>query len=121
MNRGGVYERFRLRRLKMRDIDKEAIRFSMNYGNVQAGDFPPTFRNLTISGVECEGAGKSITLMGLPQSEMQSVVITDCKFRGLREQGSVDYVSGLSVSPGCEQALPMLGEENGEKRKGSME
>ena len=91
--RGGIVERIFIKDIKMKDILGEAILFDMYYMAKDpvplAGekreppkiefqpvtDATPQFRNFNISNVVCIGAEKGIFVRGLPEMNVQSIVL----------------------------------------------
>ena len=91
--RGGIVENIFIRDIRMKDIVAEAILFDMYYAAqdpvVLAGEkreppkvetlpvteATPQFRNFYIRDVVCNGADKAIFVRGLPEMNVQSVVM----------------------------------------------
>jgi len=91
--RGGIVERIFIKDIKMKDIVGEAILFDMYYAAKDpvplAGEkreapkvefqpvteATPQFRNFNISNVVCIGAEKGIFVRGLPEMNVQSIVL----------------------------------------------
>jgi polygalacturonase len=95
--RGGLIEKIFVDGVRMKDIADEAILFDTGYGEgstesnlsrTTAADEPqpvdartPRFRNFTIRNVVCQGAGRAISFLGLPEMpvsgiHMAGIVIT---------------------------------------------
>jgi len=91
--RGGIVERIFVKDIKMKDIAGEAILFDMYYAAKDpvplAGEkreppkiefqpvteATPQFRNFNISNIVCIGAEKGIFVRGLPEMNVQSIVL----------------------------------------------
>lgn len=82
--RGGVVENIYIRNIYMKDIVGEAIFFDMYYfakppaaGQEEAvppvTEATPQFRNMEISNIVCNGAGKGIFMRGLPEMSVTGI------------------------------------------------
>jgi len=97
--RGGAVENIFIRNIYMKDIPGEAILFDMYYMAKdpipQAGEkrelpkveklpvdeTTPSFRNISISNVYCNGADKAIFLRGLPEMHIKDIKIENSVFQ----------------------------------------
>lgn len=97
--RGGVVENIFIRNIYMKDIPGEAILFDMYYMAKdpipQAGEkrelpkieklpvdeTTPSFRNISITNVYCNGAEKAIFLRGLPEMHIKDIKIENSVFQ----------------------------------------
>ncbi|MGC4231608.1 MAG: glycoside hydrolase family 28 protein [Niabella sp.] len=97
--RGGVVENIFIRNIYMKDIPGEAILFDMYYMAKdpipQAGEkrelpkieklpvdeTTPSFRNINISNVYCNGAEKAIFVRGLPEMHIKDIKIENSVFQ----------------------------------------
>ena len=87
--RGGVVENIWIDSLYMKDIGGEAITFSLYYMDrnkersaeqtFPVDETTPRFRGFRISNVICNGAGRSISLMGLPEMPLRDIRIEHCR------------------------------------------
>jgi polygalacturonase len=93
--RGGIVENIFVRNTRMKDIAGEAILFDMYYAAVDpvplagekreppkvetkpVSEETPQFRHFRISGVVCDGAEKAIFVRGLPEMNIQDIVLED--------------------------------------------
>lgn len=91
--RGGVVENIRINNITMKDIVGEAILFDMYYAAVDpvplagerreppkvetlpVSDATPQFRNFRINNVVANGAQKAIFVRGLPEMNVQNIVL----------------------------------------------
>lgn len=89
--RGGVVENISISGIQMTDIVREAIIFNLYYGTSEtdidwnapapeADETTPSFRNIEISEVTCEGAGRAALVRGLPEMPVQEVSISRSHF-----------------------------------------
>lgn len=97
--RGGVVENIFIRNIYMKDIPGEAILFDMYYMAKdpipQAGEkrtlpkieklpvdeTTPSFRNISITNVYCNGAEKAIFVRGLPEMHIKNIKIENSVFQ----------------------------------------
>lgn len=91
--RGGIVENIFIKDIFMKDIPGEAILFDMYYaamdpvplaGELRAlpvveikpvNETTPVFRNIKISNVYCNGAGKGIFIRGLPEMHVKDIIL----------------------------------------------
>ncbi len=111
--RGGVVENIYINNVSMKDIIGEAILFDMYYEAKDpialAGerreppkvetkpvtDETPTFRNIFVNGVVCNGAEKAIFVRGLPEMNVQNIVLENMT---LQAKEGLDMTEGSGIS-----------------------
>lgn len=79
--RGGTVENIYIDRIRMKDIEKEAIIFSSFYSGknnteeaVPVTEETPIFRNFHIRDTICSGADRALLIKGLPEMPIQNIV-----------------------------------------------
>jgi len=93
--RGGVVENIYIDDIRMKDIVTETVLFDLHYGGksaveAQADGTPkveiqpvdegtPAFRDIHISNVVCEGAGRAMYFNGLPEMPVKGIDIRNCR------------------------------------------
>jgi polygalacturonase len=110
--RGGVVENIYINNIAMKDIVGEAILFDMYYEAkdpiVLAGEKreppkvetkpvteeTPVFRNIYVKGVVCNGAEKAIFVRGLPEMNVQNLVMEDMT---LQAKEGLDMTEGSGI------------------------
>jgi len=99
--RGGVVENIHIENIRMNDIARDAIIFNLFYAGLaptEMGDNPveglissapevseetPEFRNITISGIQCQGAERALNIMGLPEMPVSGLKLENSVFSTL--------------------------------------
>lgn len=90
--RGGIVENVFIRNIRMNDIKQEAILLDLFYGRGWLPESPardtadestPQFRDIYISGVVCNGAGKALLINGLPEMPIRNITISNCSIEAL--------------------------------------
>jgi polygalacturonase len=83
--RGGVVEQIEIERIRMKDIDGDAISFNLYYegleGSGQYGgdekqpvtEETPVFRKISMRDIVCRGAEKTLLINGLPEMPIQQI------------------------------------------------
>ncbi len=105
--RGGVVEKIYIRNIAMRDIVTEAIYFDMYYFTKPpaAGQTPavpavdettPQFRDIYISNIACDGAGKGLFMRGLPEMRVKSIWLDNIVLKANKGAELVE-ASGISL------------------------
>lgn len=111
--RGGVVENIYISNITMKDIIGEAILFDMYYEAKDpiplAGEKPappkvetkpvteetPTFRNIYVKNVVCNGAEKAIFVRGLPEMNVQNIFLQDMT---LQAKQGLDMTEGSGIA-----------------------
>ncbi len=78
--RGGFIEQVYFEKFQLSGLRMEAILLNMFYGASSAestSQIPPTFRDIHIKNVNCDGANAAIVLRGLPEQPIQRVILED--------------------------------------------
>jgi polygalacturonase len=92
--RGGIIEKIFIEGIRMKDIANEAILFDTFYGSGSpesnaldvsstrrkkegVTERTPRFRNFRIQNILCNGAGRAVLVMGLPEMAVQNIAMTD--------------------------------------------
>lgn len=96
--RGGVVENIHIENIRMVNIARDAIIFNLFYANQAPTEMTeqpleqlmahapevsvetPEFRNITISGINCQGAVRPLQVMGLPEMPVSGLSITNSVF-----------------------------------------
>jgi polygalacturonase len=94
--RGGFIEHVYFENFRLSGLRMEAILLNMFYGASSAesaSQSPPTFRDIYIKNVRCEGADAAIVVRGLPEQPIQKVTLEDLNIKsdtGINCQEAVD-------------------------------
>ena len=112
--RGGTVEDIFIRNIGMADIPGDAITFDLYYGgkaplevagkggNQTAAPIPavdettPSFRNISVEGVTCNGAKRAIYMNGLPEMPIKDIKISRSTFKA-QEGAILNYTDGLTL------------------------
>lgn len=94
--RGGVVKNIHISDITMTDIVTETVLFDLHYGGKSAvealadgtpaeaeqvftaDETTPSFRDIFISGIVCNGAGRAMYFNGLPEMPVRNINISDC-------------------------------------------
>ena len=95
-DRGGVVKNIHISGITLTDIVTETILFDLHYGGKSAvealadgtpaeaeqvftaDETTPSFRDIFISGIVCNGAGRAMYFNGLPEMPVRNINISDC-------------------------------------------
>jgi polygalacturonase len=84
--RGGVVENVTFENIRMWGMRGEAIVVNMFYESstvAPRSDMPPTFRNITIRDVTCDGAGVAVRIRGLPERRIEHLVLENLRLNAI--------------------------------------
>ena len=104
--RGGVVENIYVKNIHMKDIVRDAILFDMYYftkppANNEEVTVPlitestPMFRNFHISNIVCNGADRGIFMRGLPEMNVQNIILKDMV---LKTTKGAELIEARSIS-----------------------
>ena len=98
--RGGVVDSIYIDNIRMKDIVTETLLFDLHYGGKSAvealedgapkvepmpvDEGTPAFRDIHISNVSCDGAGRAMYFNGLPEMPVKGIDIRDCRISSRR-------------------------------------
>lgn len=116
--RGGVVENIYIKGIRMVDITGDAIVADMYYAIKEkpGSSIPavsvttPSFRNIYIYDISCNGAGKALALRGLPEMPLKNFVIDGMDVSSSKKGISANYVAGLvlnDVNVVCEDSCKL--------------
>ena len=97
--RGGVVENLFYRNITMRNIGTEAIRLESNYsawGQARTATNRPTFRNLHLKDITCEGAGRAASIQGTSHQSVEGFSMENVSIKA-KAGMKFDWVSGLKL------------------------
>lgn len=119
--RGGVVENIWVQDTKMKNIGDQAFQINMFYGSgtlEPRTETPPTFRNIHLKNITCEGAGQAIELIGLPEKPLENVTVENVTISGENGVNCSD-VKGVSFKNAniISKASPVMQFTNGENIK----
>lgn len=107
--RGGIVENININNISMTDIKTDAITFNMYYGGKSVaemladGDNPdnttkvpvseetPIFRNINISNIICDGAGRAMEFNGLPEMPIDGIHLENINIRARKDAVFSNY------------------------------
>jgi len=95
--RGGVMENFFARNIRVGEVGEAVLKIDFFYEEGDAGEFTPVVRNLSISDVTCEKGKYAVWIKGYERSPITSLVLQNCRFRGIEMPNVIEAVDGLSV------------------------
>ena len=98
-SRGGLVENLHYRRITMRNIKNEAIRLESNYSAWMASRNAtnyPTFRNIRIKDVVCDGAGSAASVQGTSHKPIENLTLENVSIKA-RTGMKFDWVQGLTL------------------------
>jgi hypothetical protein len=73
------------------------IEIVLNYANVITGDFPPDVHGITISHLTAAAAPRALNLLGLVDDPLRGITLHNCRFDGMEEENSIQYVEDLRL------------------------
>jgi len=93
--RGGVIEGIYIRNAEVGQVAQAVVSVNLFYEEGDAGDFPPTVRDIVLSYVTSETSQMALYLRGYEYAPIQNVRIENCRFNNVRQQSVIEHVEGL--------------------------
>ena len=98
--RGGVVEDIQVNNIIMRNIQKEAIMLNMLYSRMPVeplSERTPVFRNINISNMTCTDVQTPIKMIGLEESPIRDVSLSNINIVNGKEECRFENVEGLKI------------------------
>ena len=110
--RGGVVENIHIEDIVMMNIPTEPLLFDLHYGGksaveaaedgasafdveyVPADETTPQFKDIYISDVKCSGAARAMYFNGIPEKNIENIVVEDCEIVAAKG-ADLRYSSGV--------------------------
>ena len=95
--RGGVIENIFMRNVTMRQVREAALLIDFHYQEGDTGKFDPIVRNIFMNNVRCIKSKYPWLVRGYERSPIRNVVLTDCVFETMEQEGIAEAVEGFVV------------------------
>ena len=98
--RGGTVEDIHYRRIRMRNIQLEAIRVQSDYaawGAASDQTLYPTFRNIHFQDIVCDGAGGGALVQGMPQKPLENLHFERIAIDNAKSGMRFEHIQGLTL------------------------
>lgn len=94
--RGGVVEGVYMRDVTAGQVADAIVRINFLYEEGDAGDFPPTVRDIDVRRVTSQQSEYALYLIGYPHAPIRDVHLADCRFAGVEQGSVIEHVEGLT-------------------------
>ena len=94
--RGGVVEGVYMRDVTAGQVADAIVRINFLYEEGDAGDFPPTVRDIDVRRVTSQRSEYALYLIGYPHAPIRDVHLADCRFAGVEQGSIIEHVEGLT-------------------------
>lgn len=94
--RGGVVEGVYMRDVTAGQVADAIVRINFLYEEGDAGDFPPTVRDIDVRRVTSQQSDYALYLIGYPHAPIRDVHLADCRFAGVEQGSVIEHVEGLT-------------------------
>lgn len=95
--RGGTIANIDVRRVTVGQAADAVVEIVLNYANVITGPYPPDLHGITISHLTAAGAPRALNLLGLAGAPLRDIRLHACRFDGMTEENSIQYVERLRL------------------------
>ena len=93
---GGVVEGVYMRDVTAGQVADAIVRINFLYEEGDAGDFPPTVRDIDVRRVTSQQSDYALYLIGYPHAPIRDVHLADCRFAGVEQGSVIEHVEGLT-------------------------
>jgi len=98
LDRGGLVEHVRARRIKAEQVREGFVRFETGYHGYRGGDFPPSFRDFVIEDISCQRADAyGLYIEGVPAAPIRDVTIRDADIGAAKATYWLKHFEGLRL------------------------
>jgi polygalacturonase len=94
--RGGFIENVFMRNVTVGQVADAMLRIDLFYEEGDAGQFPPTIRNIEMSHVTGKKSKYALYLRGYKQAPLRDIRLSDCTFENVAQADVIENVEGLS-------------------------
>jgi polygalacturonase len=94
MRRGGYLENLFVRNIEVGEVKEAVLHIDLRYFN-ETGDYKPTVRNIFLENVSSKKSRHPLFLLGIEQSPMENIIITNCRFENAQKPSVIEYVDSL--------------------------
>ncbi len=97
--RGGVVQDIYMRNVKVGQVTEAIVKMNMKYDPKEAVgyDFYPVMKNIYVENVVSEKSEYGLFLDGLPQSKIENVNISNCKFNGVKKDNKIIDAKNINM------------------------
>jgi polygalacturonase len=94
--RGGFIENVFMRNVTVGQVADAMLRIDLFYEEGDAGQFPPTIRNIELSHVTGKKSKYALYLRGYRQAPLRDIRLSDCTFENVAQPDVIENVEGLT-------------------------
>ncbi len=95
--RGGFIENIFMRNVTIGEVSDAVLRINLFYEEGDAGDFPPTVKNIEMTNVTSKKSKYALYLRGYTHTPIKNVRILNCSFNNALEPDVIENVEGLMI------------------------
>jgi polygalacturonase len=92
--RGGYLENMFVRNIEVGEVKEAVLHIDLRYFN-ETGEHKPTVRNIYLENVSSKKSRHPLFLLGIEQSPMENIVITNCNFENAERPSVIEFVDSL--------------------------
>ena len=94
--RGGFIENVFMRNVTVGQVADAMLRIDLFYEEGDAGQFPPTIRNIELSHVTGKKSKYALYLRGYRKAPLREIRLSDCAFENVAQADVIENVEGLT-------------------------
>ena len=94
--RGGYLENLFVRNIEVGEVSDAVVRINLEYWG-ESGNYSPRVSNIHLQGITSSKSKHPLYLVGLPDSPIVDVFVSDCVFRGSSNPSVLEHVENLSL------------------------
>lgn len=98
--RGGVVENIFVRNIKVGQVAGAIVELNMKYDPPEAKGFnyKPVMKNIFIENVKSQKSKYAFFIDGLPESKINNVFVSDCKFDGVKDGSKISDAENIKMN-----------------------
>lgn len=92
--RGGYLENLFVRNIEVGEVKQAVLHIDLRYFK-EIGEHVPTVRNIFLENVRSKKSEYPLFFLGIPESPIENVVITNCRFENAKRPSLIEHVETL--------------------------
>lgn len=105
--RGGTIENIFVRNLNVGNVRQAILHIDFDYEEGDAGDFPPTVRNIHLENITSQSSDRAIFINAYERAPVTGIFLKNCTFNGVERENLINHVSDIRVENVTINGQPM--------------
>lgn len=95
--RGGLIENYFARDIEIGQVKEAALHINFYYEEGDAGNFPPTLRNINLKNITCMNSPYALWIKAYEHSPVVNLNLENCRFNNVRHSNILENVKDITM------------------------